>query len=142
MNYLTKTLTEKAAENFIKAQGLIVHKGKLAQLEADGGSLLAWGEAEAELVRNDNQSTVYRLFVPVGETGERQVFLAEYQNVKSIGWRISKEPTLDLDIPFNINPAFVFFHYLLVDAEVSKDQFINRDSFPLTSSIMGSIRLK
>ncbi|WP_052948798.1 DL-endopeptidase inhibitor IseA family protein [Mesobacillus campisalis] len=142
MKYMANSLTEKAAENFIKAQGLILHIGKLAQLEADGGSLLNWEQAEAELVREEKQSAVYRLFVPVGETGERQTYIAEYQNLKSSGWRISKEPSLDLDIPFNINPAFVFFHYLLVDAEVSKDQFIDRESFPVDEFKKGITKLE
>ncbi|WP_316570558.1 DL-endopeptidase inhibitor IseA family protein [Neobacillus sp. YIM B06451] len=123
--YLKKTLTHHAAEKFIKDRGIIVYKGKLAQPEADGGSLLQWDKAEAQFVRNDKNVKVFRLVVPVGDSAEKEAYIVRYNYYPSIGYRVSSEPALDLDIPFNINPAFAFFKYLLVDSNVSKQQFLN-----------------
>ncbi|RDU37499.1 hypothetical protein DRW41_06545 [Neobacillus piezotolerans] len=123
--YLKKTLTHHAAEKFIKDRGIIIHKGKLAQPEADGGSLLQWSKAEAQFLRNDKSVKVFRLVVPVGDTTVKSAYIVRYHYYPTIGYRISSEPALDLDVPLNINPAFVFFKYLLVDSGVSKEQFLN-----------------
>ncbi|WP_053368372.1 DL-endopeptidase inhibitor IseA family protein [Bacillus sp. FJAT-27245] len=123
--YLKKTLTHHAAEKFIAERGIIIYKGKLAQPEADGGSLLKWDKAEAQFVRNDKNVKVFRLVVPVGDTGEKAAYIVRYHHYPAIGYRISSEPALDLDIPFNVNPALAFFKYLLVDSNVSKQQFLN-----------------
>lgn len=125
LKYLKKTLTHHAAEKFIKDRGIIVYKGKLAQPEADGGSLLQWEKAEAQFIRNDKSVKVFRLVVPVGDTTEKAAYIVRYQYYPTIGYRISSEPTLDLDVPLNINPAFAFFKYLLADSNVSKQQFLN-----------------
>ncbi|WP_158553396.1 DL-endopeptidase inhibitor IseA family protein [Peribacillus saganii] len=129
MVYLMNTLTYSAAEQFFKKSGIIEYNGKLAQLEADGGSLLQWNKATAALMKTEKNTKFYRLTVPVGETSEKAVFIVEYQYVNNIGWRISKEPYRDLDIPGNMNPAFIFFKYLLVNSKVSQEQFIYPDSF-------------
>ncbi|PLS16079.1 hypothetical protein CVD28_18715 [Bacillus sp. M6-12] len=129
MGYLMNTMTNLAAEQFLKKSGIIEYKGKLAQPEADGGSLLQWNLAAPKLVKTEKNTKVYRMTVPVGETGEKAVFITEFQYVSSSGWRISKEPYRDLDIPGNINPAFIFFKYLLVDSKVSQDQFLDPASF-------------
>ncbi|WP_059171854.1 DL-endopeptidase inhibitor IseA family protein [Bacillus sp. FJAT-27445] len=125
LSYLKKTLTHHAAEKYLKDKGIIVHKGKLAQQEADGGSTLQWDKATAEFVRTDKNVKVYRLVVPVGETGEKAAYIVRYHFYPTIGYRISSEPFLDLDVPLNINPAFAFFKFLLADVNVSKQQFLN-----------------
>ena len=43
--YLEKVLVPSEAEQFMKSQGIIEYRGKLAQVEeVDGGSLLQWKE--------------------------------------------------------------------------------------------------
>ncbi|RID84348.1 hypothetical protein D1953_14200 [Peribacillus asahii] len=126
INYLTKSVTTDYAEQYIKDKGIIVHKGKLAQVEADGGSLLQWNKAKAKYDSTIGKEKIYKLTVPVGDTGQYEQFNVSFRYVKSKGWKISKAPslvTINLDIPFNINPAFIFFKYLFVDTNVSKAQF-------------------
>ncbi|MFT4413795.1 DL-endopeptidase inhibitor IseA family protein [Fredinandcohnia humi] len=130
--YLKRALTLEAANQFVKDQGIIRHKGKLAQLEADGGSLLQWQKATAEFVKEDKKTKTkyYRLTVPVGDTTEKQVFIVEYQYVEKSGWKISKKPYWDLDVPFNVNPVFLFFNNLVNNPENAKKQFIEGSTFP------------
>jgi iseA protein len=129
ISYLGKSLTQSAAEKWIKDNGIIEHKGKLAQVEADGGSLLQWQKATAELLKENKVSKTYLLTVPVGATNEKQQFLIDYQYVEKTGWRISKEPYLNLDVPGNVNPAYNFFRLVLVDAKATQDLFLSPSSF-------------
>ncbi|MBE4909047.1 hypothetical protein IMZ08_13340 [Bacillus luteolus] len=129
LKYLKRTLTHKAAEQFIEEMGIIEYNGKLAQLEADGGSLLQWEKAETEYIKTEKNRKFYRITVPVGETDQKVMYMAEFKYVGKVGWRIDKEPYLDLDIPFNINPALIFFNYLLVDSTHSKEQLIDSTTF-------------
>lgn len=132
MGYLQESVTASAAKKFIADRGIIEYKGKMAQLEADGGSLLQWDRAVAEMERVTGKERDYKLLVPVGETEELASYKMNIQYSPKIGWKISElaySHTVDLNIPFNINPAFVFFKYLLVDAEHSKEQLIKENIF-------------
>jgi hypothetical protein len=124
-SYLQRTLTQQAAEVFIKEMHLISKHGRLAQLEADGGSLLRWDKAAVQYVKTDKKTKYYRLTVPVGDTGEKEVFIVEYQFVEKTGWRISTEPYFELDIPGNVNPAFLFFHHIMVNPDIAQSQFLH-----------------
>lgn len=137
LRFLKRALTHTAAEQFIKSHGIIEYKGKMAQLEADGGSLLKWDKANAEFVKENNKTKYYRLSVPVGDTGEKEVFIVEFQYVEKIGWRISKKPYLDLDIPFNVNPAQILFNNLVKNPAVAKKQFIEPGNFPFDALRQG-----
>ena len=88
-------LVPSEAEQFIKSRGIIEYKGKLAQVEADGGSLLQWEKATAQFVKTEKNTISYRLTVPVWNTTEKQDFIVEYQYVNNAGWKISKEPKLE-----------------------------------------------
>ncbi|WP_442596798.1 DL-endopeptidase inhibitor IseA family protein [Neobacillus sp. D3-1R] len=127
--FLKNSLTQAAAESFIQSRGIIEYNGRLAQVEADGGSLLRWDKATAQLTKNENNTLTYLLTIPVGDTTEKQNYLVEYQYVQNIGWRISKEPYWNLDIPGNINPAFNFVTLLLKNTETTKQLFINPNDF-------------
>jgi iseA protein len=129
LNYLKNSLTHSAAEHFIRSKGIIEYKGKLAQVEADGGSILQWQKATTQFLKNDKHTEVYLISVPVGSTTEKQDFLVEYQYVEKVGWRISKEPYWNLDVPGNVNPAYNFFRHLLVDTKATQDLFLNPTSF-------------
>jgi DNA-binding phage protein len=131
-NYLTQSMTQSAADQFIKDRGIIEYNGKLAQIEADGGSLEEWTKASAEFIKTDKNTTFYRVTVPFGEMKEKQMYIIEYQYVEKTGWRVSKEPYWDLDIPGNINPISILFNYLLVDSKVAQNQFFPYSSFNVT----------
>lgn len=127
--YLKNTMTAEFSEQFIKEHGIIEHKGKLAQVEADGGSTAQWAKSKVEHVKSDKNTWVYRLTVPFGNTGEEYMYLIEYQQGSSAYWKVSKAPYLDLNIPGNVNPAYIFFNYLLVDSNVAKNQFLSSSTF-------------
>lgn len=127
-NYVRSTLTSKQTLLWFKNSGIIEYKGKLAQLEADGGSILDWKKATAEYVKTDKKTKIYRVFVPVGETGEKAMYLVDLER-EGAKWKISKIPYLDLDIPFNINPAFQFLNHVLKNHEVAQEQFIGNENF-------------
>lgn len=129
LNYLKNSLTHSAAENFIRSKGIIEYNGKLAQVEADGGSILQWQNATFQFLKEDKKTTVYLVSVPVGNTTEKQDYLVEYQYVQNVGWRISKEPYWNLDIPGNVNPAYNFFRLLLVNSSATQNLFLNPTSF-------------
>ncbi|WNS73781.1 DL-endopeptidase inhibitor IseA family protein [Bacillus sp. DTU_2020_1000418_1_SI_GHA_SEK_038] len=129
LKYLTATLTRSQANLFIEERGIIEYKGKMAQPEADGGSLLHWDKAKAVFLEKDDKKRIYKLEVPVGETKETEVFHAEVIYLQGKGWKISERPYMpvNLDIPGNINPAFIFFKFLLVDHTQSAEQFLYGD---------------
>lgn len=129
MKYLTGTLTRSQANQFIEERGIIEHKGKMAQPEADGGSLLQWDKAKAVYLKTENKSRLYKLTVPVGESKELETFHAEVLYLQGKGWKISERPYMpvNLDVPGNINPAFIFFKFLLVDGKQAADQFLYGD---------------
>ncbi len=127
LRYLNKTFTLKASLDFIKQREIIKHNGRLAQLEADGGSLLNWQEAKTEFIKTKNNITFYRVIVPIGETEEKAMYIASFKYQPKKGWRLADEPYLDLDIPFNINPAYLFFHNLLLNTENAQEQIIDEN---------------
>ncbi|TQR20345.1 DL-endopeptidase inhibitor IseA family protein [Psychrobacillus vulpis] len=132
MNYLTQWMTSSTAEQFIKNRGIIEYNGKLAQVDADGGSLAEWEKASIEFIKKDQHTMSYRLTVPFGETQEKLMYIVEYQYVDKAGWRISKEPYVDLNIPGNVNPISILFNNLLVDSKVAQNQFLPYSSFQVT----------
>lgn len=128
MAYLKQSVTAEYAREFIKEKGIIEHKGKLAQVEADGGSILQWENAIAQLEGTEGKVQNYKLMVPVGDTGDIEIHRASLVD-ENKGWKVSKlefSHIVDLNVPFNINPAFIFFKYLLIDASESEAQFIRR----------------
>lgn len=142
INFLTQTMTSSAAEQFIKDSGIIEYKGKLAQIDADGGSLLEWKKATAEFLKTDKNTTFYRLNVPLGETNERYMYIVEYQYVDKVGWRVSKKPYLELDIPNNINPVTVLLTSLLTDSKMAQNQLLPHSSFSVTEFKKGIKKLE
>ncbi|WP_458118704.1 DL-endopeptidase inhibitor IseA family protein [Paenibacillus sp. Z6-24] len=61
--YLMETYTKQASETFIQKY-FVQNNGKMAQLEADGGSLLEFDRATAKMISMTDTSRVYRLTVP------------------------------------------------------------------------------
>lgn len=63
LSYLMETYTKQASETFIQKH-FVQNNGKMAQLEADGGSLLEFDRATAKMISMTDTSRVYRLTVP------------------------------------------------------------------------------
>ena len=129
MKYLTEVMTSQAAEHFINDLEILEHKGKLAQKEADIGSLEEWKKATAEVIKKDKDKVQYRLTVPIGEPSEKIMYSVEYQLVENIGWRVSKRPVVDLDIPDKINPVHILFTNLLSSPQVAQKQLLPTSYF-------------
>jgi len=89
---LEKSVTRKVAKQFMKEQNFIKQKRRLAQVEADGGSLLQWSEATAKVVKSKKNKSIFEVSVPVGYTGTFDTFKVTYEYVRKSGWRISKLP--------------------------------------------------
>ncbi|UJF33005.1 DL-endopeptidase inhibitor IseA family protein [Paenibacillus hexagrammi] len=89
--YLQEVFTPKSAEAYWQAQtswgGIVEIDGKLAQPNADGGSLMAWGQAKAALVQDDGSQKEYRFSVPVGDADPEQADV-HVTYIEGQGWRI------------------------------------------------------
>ena len=94
MTELEKSLTKKAARQFVNDSGFIRYKGKVAQVEADGGSLLEWNKATAKELNSFKHKKVFELHVPMAGMKEMDVFQVTYEYGKKSGWRLSELPVL------------------------------------------------
>jgi len=93
IQYLSQSMTKEAALRVFQEQNLILQNGKLAQIEADGGSLLEWEKSKAYLINQSGSTIVYKLLVPVGETGETETFQVTFIKENQKVWRITELPT-------------------------------------------------
>ncbi|WP_432363943.1 DL-endopeptidase inhibitor IseA family protein [Sporosarcina sp. UB5] len=89
---LHKFVTKKKAKRFMKANGIMKHKGKLASPEVEEvpGSLLQWDIATARQVKSKKNKMTFELTVPIGDTRTAETFIVSYTYVKKSGWRIDK----------------------------------------------------
>lgn len=94
MMELEKSLTKKAARQYVKDSGFIRYKGKVAQVEADGGSLLEWNKATAKELKSSKHTKVFELYVPIAGMNEIDAYQVTYEYGKKSGWRISELPVL------------------------------------------------
>ena len=132
MAYLTQTMTSQIAEQLVKDLGIIDYKGKLAQQEADIGSLEDWSKATAEIVIKEINKVQYRLTVPFGESKEKIMYIVEYQFVENIGWRVNKKPVVDLNIPDKINPIYTLFTNLMTNPQIAQEQLLPTSYFDVS----------
>lgn len=96
--YLEEVFTPEQVADYYRAQlangSLAEIGGRLAQPNADGGSLLNWAQAAVKLVQNGDSQKTYHFSVPLGdgEAGyeERDITV---RRVDGKGWR--------LDVPVN-----------------------------------------
>ncbi len=86
--YLGQTYTPDQVEKLYKDLGFIINNGKLAQPNADGGSLLNFEKATATLVSKSATVIKYELKVPLGDTNEVQSMIGELRFVEGKGWRV------------------------------------------------------
>ena len=66
--YLNQSFTLNSINKAIKKYGFIEHKGKMAQPNADGGSILDWKASKAKLIYSRKDVRQFEFTVPVGET--------------------------------------------------------------------------
>jgi hypothetical protein len=72
-----------AIEKGVKKYRFIEYKGKLAQPNADGGSLLDWDKAKGKLIYTKKDVRLYEFSVPLGETGEHSKEKVTFVKVKN-----------------------------------------------------------
>lgn len=85
-----KYVTKKKAKRFIKENGILKHKGKMAQPEIETSSLLQWEIATARELKVKKGMMTFELTVPIGDTRTAETFTVKYVYVKKVGWRIEK----------------------------------------------------
>ncbi|OJH20105.1 hypothetical protein BLX88_03120 [Bacillus obstructivus] len=83
VSYLNEVFTLNAIEKGVKKYRFIEYKGKLAQPNADGGSLLDWEKAKGKLIYSKKDVRLYEFSVPLGETGERSKEKVTFVKVKN-----------------------------------------------------------
>lgn len=93
--YFEEIHTVDATNSFISDQFskklLLEHEGRLIQPDADGGSLLEWGNAKLEkMTQNDNKATA-TFKVPLGDQGI-ETYTIQFTYQKDEGWRIADSP--------------------------------------------------
>ena len=67
IKYMNEVYTRKSIEKAFKKYDFITYKGKLAQPNADGGSLLEWDKAKVKLLDQRKGVRLYEFTVPYGE---------------------------------------------------------------------------
>ena len=92
LSYLQDTYTKEASHSFIKQAGIIEKDGRLAQPNADGGSLLNWPEALISRIQETDTSKEYEFNVPIGELAESKLVRIKWKKVDDNGWRIDSLP--------------------------------------------------
>lgn len=90
LNYLSEVFTEEVQSTLLHDYGIIEHQGKMAQPEADGGSLLEWDQARAFLIDEGDGWKQYELNVPypVGDDVEYEIISLEVK-LTDKGWRLN-----------------------------------------------------
>ena len=91
INYLSDFYTLDAIQTFMKDAGIIEHNGKMAQPNADGGSLLSYKDAAVVNVKDSGSEIQYDLRVPLSNSLAFEVIHVVFRKTEE-GWRISSSP--------------------------------------------------
>ncbi|WP_338448508.1 DL-endopeptidase inhibitor IseA family protein [Niallia oryzisoli] len=89
--FLEESYTLDAINAYTKRAGIITHNGKLAQPNADGGSLLNYQKATVVAYQGNSNEKEFDLKVPLGTSLSYEYIHIEFQKTAS-GWKISSEP--------------------------------------------------
>ncbi|MFC4411471.1 DL-endopeptidase inhibitor IseA family protein [Chungangia koreensis] len=87
--YLNSVYTPAKTDELIKQLGIVEINGKLAQPDADGGSLLNYNKASINSIKGSELKREFELIVPLGDTGLKEKTHGELQFVVGSGWRVS-----------------------------------------------------
>ncbi|MFT4416604.1 DL-endopeptidase inhibitor IseA family protein [Fredinandcohnia humi] len=91
VSFLTSSYTTDAVQTFIELAEIIENNGRLAQPNADGGSLLHYQKASVLQVRDYGTEKQYDLKVPLGNSLSFEVVHIVIRKTEE-GWRISSNP--------------------------------------------------
>lgn len=94
--YLEETFTPEAAEQFIAEMMFIEKDGRMAQPNADGGSILQWDKAEVSLIQESGNSKEFAFKVPYGDEADPQYDTIPIQvtYVAEKGWRVATSASM------------------------------------------------
>jgi len=91
IEYLELLFTSEQVQAYYKeltdSKAIVEIDGKLAQLNADGGSLLEWSNATVKLVQDGKTAKTYKFTVPMGDEFEEKEI--KLQLVPDKGWRFN-----------------------------------------------------
>jgi hypothetical protein len=91
IDFLEESYTLDAINAYIKRAGIVTHNGKLAQPNADGGSLSNYQKATVVAYQGNSNEKEFDLKVPLGTSLSYEYIHIEFQKTAS-GWKISSEP--------------------------------------------------
>lgn len=89
--FLEKSFTSKVTKDFYEKSGYIIYNGKIAQPNADGGSILAWKNAKIKLVHQTETIKEFECIVPLGDLPQRESITITYKKTND-GWKIDRSP--------------------------------------------------
>lgn len=89
-DYLRAVYTLEHVEELISELRLIENNQKLAQPNADGGSLVNWEQASISATNDSTTARIYEMNVPLDGTEEIVMIKGELRFVPGIGWRVEK----------------------------------------------------
>lgn len=100
-SYLGAYYTPTKVEDIIKKLRIITYNGKLAQPNADGGSLLDYRKASIKPISSVSSTVrIFELIVPLSDTGKSEKVTEEIHLIAGQGWRvaeaISSQQAIDL----------------------------------------------
>ncbi|HWO98321.1 MAG TPA: S-layer homology domain-containing protein [Bacillus sp. (in: firmicutes)] len=88
--FLKEAYTTEAAQSLVQELQIVEVNGKTAQPNADGGSLLEWGQAAIKLINETETEKTYQVAVPIGDSGESEDLQVGIQFVPEQGWRVNQ----------------------------------------------------
>lgn len=89
--YLAPSFTKETIRSFMESARIIEHEGRVAQPNADGGSLLNYSRATVLKVKNLGTEVQYDLSVPLGNSLVFETVTVVLKKTAE-GWRISSNP--------------------------------------------------
>lgn len=88
IKYLNEVFTINAINKGFKKYKFVEYKGKLAQPNADSGSLLEWDKAKAKLIYQRKDIRLYEFTVPYGEKVQYEKIKITFVKVRG-KWQIN-----------------------------------------------------
>lgn len=89
-NYLSESFTDSAIRSFMSRSRMIEHEGKLAQPNADMGSMLNYEDAAITRKKENGSEVEFDVRVPVGDGLSFEYVHVAFEKTKN-GWRISSD---------------------------------------------------
>ncbi|MFA9560499.1 DL-endopeptidase inhibitor IseA family protein [Evansella sp. AB-rgal1] len=87
--YLEEAYTLQAVNEILNKLKIIELNDKMAQPDADFGSILEWRKVNYQGIELDKTTIILNLHVPLGDTGQFEEERVELKYIEGIGWRIN-----------------------------------------------------